>query len=131
MVKFMQALLVVAPFLVLSGCATYSNWQPTIDYANDPNAANAPRDYQECRMLAAEAAGVGTESAKGAAVGSLLGAATGAAVGAVFGSPGAGAAVGAATGGIGGGAHTGIAGDENYKRAYINCMRYRGHNVIN
>jgi len=49
----------------------------------------------------------------------------------VAGNPGAGAAIGAAAGGIGGGATTGISADDQYKRAYINCMRGRGHNIIN
>lgn len=123
--------LIIVPLLALGGCATYSNWQPVVDYANDPNAARIPQDSEECKMLANQAGSVGTETAKGAAVGGLLGAATGAAVGAVFGSPGTGAAVGAAAGGLGGAAQQGVSGDEQYKRAYINCMRNRGHNVIN
>lgn len=126
-----QASLIAVSLLALGGCATYSGWQPVVDYANDPNAARIPQDSEECKMLANQAGSVGTETAKGAAVGGLLGAATGAAVGAVFGSPGTGAAVGAAAGGLGGAAQQGVSGDENYKRAYINCMRGRGHNVIN
>lgn len=115
----------------LSGCATYSNWQPVVDPSNDKNAANIGRDTQECKQLASQAGSAATEAAKGVAVGGLLGAATGAAVGAVAGDPGAGAAIGAAAGGIGGGTYTGVSADEDYKRAYINCMRGRGHSVIN
>lgn len=124
-------LILVVLALSLSGCATYSGWQPVVDSHNDPNAAAIPQDTRECEMLAKEAGSAGTETAKGAAVGGLLGAATGAAIGAVTGSPGAGAAIGAASGGIGGGAYQGISADEQYKRAFINCMRNRGHNVIN
>ncbi len=124
-------ILMSALLLGLQGCASYSNWQPVADTQNDKNAANLPKDTEECRSLASQAGSVGTESAKGVAVGGLLGAATGAAVGAVVGNPGGGAAIGAATGGIGGGAYTGVNADDQYKRAYINCMRGRGHNIIN
>lgn len=118
-------------FPLVAGCASYSNWQPVADPSNDRNAANLGRDTEECRQLASQAGQTGTEAAKGVAVGGLLGAAAGAAIGAVAGNPGAGAAVGAAAGGIGGGATTGISADDEYKRAYINCMRGRGHNIIN
>ncbi|MEN9681269.1 MAG: hypothetical protein RLZZ627_1162 [Pseudomonadota bacterium] len=123
-----QWVLLVALF---SGCASYSNWQPVADPANDRNAANLGVDTEQCRQLASQAGAVGTETAKGVAAGGLLGAAAGAAIGAVAGNPGAGAAIGAAAGGIGGGATTGISADDQYKRAYINCMRGRGHNIIN
>lgn len=82
-------------------------------------------------MLSRQAGSTGTETLKGAAVGGAVGAAAGAAIGAVVGSPGTGAALGAAAGGIGGAGQTGVSGDEQYKRAYINCLRQRGHNVVN
>lgn len=116
---------------LVSGCASYSNWQPVADPANDKNAANLGVDTEQCRQLASQAGAVGTETAKGVAAGGLLGAAAGAAIGAVAGNPGAGAAIGAAAGGIGGGTATGVSADDQYKRAYINCMRGRGHNIIN
>ena len=117
--------------LVLAGCATYGGWQPVVDSRSDPNAAMIPQDTEECKLLARQAGSTGTEAAKGVAAGGLLGAAAGAAIGAVTGHPGAGAAIGAAAGGIGGGAQQGVSGDEQYKRAFINCMRGRGHNVVN
>lgn len=126
-----QASLVLVSLLSLGGCATYSNWQPVVDPYGDHNPSMIQRDTEECRMLAGEAGSTGTEAAKGVAAGGLLGAAAGAAIGAVAGNPGAGAAIGAAAGGISGGAQTGVSGDEQYKRAFINCMRGRGHNVIN
>ena len=61
----------------------------------------------------------------------LAGAAGGAALGAIMGDPGKGAAIGAATGGIGGGAYTGVSADQKFKQAFNNCMRSRGHNVVN
>ncbi|HYE36564.1 glycine zipper family protein [Methylocaldum sp.] len=115
----------------LSGCATYTGWEPVVDTYNDPNAYRLQQDQAECKMLARQAGSTGTEAAKGVAAGALLGAAAGAAIGAVAGNPGGGAAVGAAAGGIGGGAHTGVSGDDQYKRAYINCLRNRGHRVVN
>lgn len=124
-------LLPAAGLCLLAGCATYTGWEPVADSHNDPKAASIPQDTQECKMLASQAGSVGTEAAKGVAAGGLLGAAAGAAIGAATGDPGKGAAIGAAAGGIGGGTYTGVSGDEEYKRAYINCMRNRGHNIIN
>jgi outer membrane lipoprotein SlyB len=116
---------------IVSGCATYGGYQPVVDPYNDPNAYRSQQDAQECQGLAREASSTGMETAKGVAAGGLLGAAAGAAIGAVAGSPGTGAAIGAAAGGIGGGTYTGTDADNQYKRAYINCMRNRGHNVVN
>ncbi|HUL13188.1 MAG TPA: glycine zipper family protein [Methylococcaceae bacterium] len=122
---------VLGAVAIVNGCATYTGWEPVVDTYNDPNAYRAQQDSQECKMLAKQAGSVGTESAKGVVAGGLLGAAAGAAIGAVAGNPGGGAAIGAAAGGIGGGANQGVDADNQYKRAYINCMRNRGHNVIN
>lgn len=125
------AIAILLAGLTVSGCATYGGWQPTIDTYHDPNAARIPQDQSECEMLARNAGNTGMEAAKGVGVGALLGAAGGAALGAVAGNPGAGAAMGAAAGGIGGGAYSGLDADNQYKRAFINCMRERGHRVIN
>jgi hypothetical protein len=43
------------------------------DSHNDPNAANIPRDTEECKMMASQAGSPGTEAAKGVAAGGLLG----------------------------------------------------------
>ncbi|HAZ42274.1 MAG TPA: hypothetical protein DCY52_08385 [Methylococcaceae bacterium] len=127
----MQKIPFILMAVLFSGCASYSNWQPVADPSNDRNAANLGVDTEQCRQLASQAGSVGTETAKGVAVGGLLGAAAGAAIGAVAGDPGGGAAIGAAAGGIGGGTATGVSADDQYKRSYINCMRGRGHNIIN
>lgn len=89
-------------------------------------------DTVECKDLAAHASG-GTvkESAIGAGVGGLIGAAGGAAIGAITGSPATGAMLGAAAGGLGGATKQGMDAESQYKRAYINCMRNRGHNIVN
>ncbi|MBS1213025.1 MAG: uncharacterized protein H6R26_1642 [Proteobacteria bacterium] len=131
---FKKALVVsgiVITAVFANGCATYGGYQPVVDTYNDPNAYRLQQDQEECKMLAREAASTGTESAKGVAGGALLGAAAGAAIGAVAGNPGAGAAIGAASGGIGGGAYQGYDADNQFKRAYINCLRDRGHKVVN
>jgi outer membrane lipoprotein SlyB len=113
------------------GCASQSGYRPTVDTHNNPNAQNLTRDEAECRELARQSSGgTGTQTAKGAVGGGLLGAAAGAAIGAATGDPGKGAAVGAAAGGIGGGAYKGLSADEQFKRAFNNCMRNRGHTVI-
>ena len=118
--------------LVFTGCASQSGWSPTVDPYNDPNAGFIQRDQLQCRQLAHSTAGnVAAETGKGALVGGAIGAAGGAAIGAAAGSPGLGAAVGAAAGGVGGAVKQGFGAEETYKRAYINCMRNRGHNVLN
>lgn len=122
---------VLASAIVANGCATYSGWQPTVDPYGDRNPAMIPQDTEQCKALAQQAGSVGSETAKGAAAGALIGAAGGAALGAIYGNPATGAATGAAIGGIGGATKQGVEGDDNYKRAFINCMRNRGHNVVN
>ena len=118
--------------LFLSACATQTNWSPTVDPYGDPNAHRMNQDYEECRQLALRASGgTAKETATGAIVGGLIGAAGGAAIGAISGNPGAGAAYGAAIGGFGGGAKQGFQSEASYKRAYNNCMRHRGHHIIN
>jgi outer membrane lipoprotein SlyB len=130
MKKTFSAIMVSA--VIMTGCASQSGWSPTVDPYGDPNAANIDRDKVECRQLAKNAAGsTGGEVGKGAVVGGAIGAAAGAAIGAAVGAPGTGAAIGAATGGIGGGARQGFGSEGDYKQAFINCMRNRGHNVVN
>ncbi|MFM8342517.1 MAG: glycine zipper family protein [Methylomonas sp.] len=122
----------IALSLFLTGCASQTAWTPTVDPYNDRNASRINQDMQECQQLASHASGgTAKETAIGAGVGGLIGAAGGAALGAIVGNPGTGAAIGAAAGGIGGGAKQGFESEEQYKRAYISCMRQRGHNVIN
>jgi outer membrane lipoprotein SlyB len=116
---------------LLAGCYSYGGWQPVVDTYNDPNAQRIEQDKVECQNLAKQAGSTGTEAAQGGIAGGLIGAAAGAAIGAAVGNPGTGAAIGAASGGIGGAATQGVSGEEQFKRAYINCMRGRGHNVIN
>lgn len=117
--------------MLLSGCYSYGGWAPTVDPYNDPNIARVEQDKVECQNLARQAGATGTEAVQGGVAGGLIGAASGAAIGAAVGDPGTGAAVGAAAGGIGGATMQGVGGEEQFKRAYINCMRGRGHNVIN
>jgi outer membrane lipoprotein SlyB len=129
--KISISALICATALVFSGCALQSGWTPTVDPYGDPNAANIARDQINCRVLARQAAGNPvTEVGKGALIGGATGAAGGAALGAATGSPGLGAAVGAAAGGIGGLIEQGFGVDHQYKQAFINCMRGRGHNVL-
>lgn len=114
-----------------TSCATQSTWTPTVDTYGDSRAQYVSRDMEECRSLAYRSSGDTTkETGKGAVVGGLIGAAAGAAIGAAFGSPGTGAAVGAAAGGIGTGLTKGVRSEQSFKQAYRNCMRNRGHRVI-
>ncbi len=129
--KILLALISLA-LLVISGCASQTGWQPTVDPYNDPRAAYINQDLVECKMLAERVSGYSPgEAAKGALIGGAIGAASGAAIGAATGSAGTGAAIGAAAGGIGGGVYKGLSAEQAYKKAYINCMKRRGHNVLN
>ena len=117
---------------LISGCYSQGGWTPTVDSYNDPNAYRINQDMAECKDLASHASGgTAKETLIGAGVGGLIGAAGGAALGAIAGSPGTGAAIGAAAGGIGGGAKQGFESEGQYKRAYSNCMRNRGHRIVN
>lgn len=122
---------IISSSLFFSGCASQSNWSPTVDPYGSPNAHRINQDLYECKQLALQASG-GTiqETATGAVVGGLIGAASGAAIGAISGNPGAGAAYGAAAGTFGGGAKQGFESEDTYKRAYSNCMRHRGHYIV-
>ncbi len=118
--------------ILISGCYSQGGWTPTVDSYNDPNAYRINQDMAECKDLATHASGgTAKETAIGAGVGGLIGAAGGAALGAIAGSPGTGAAIGAAAGGIGGGAKQGFESEAQYKRSYSNCMRNRGHHIVN
>lgn len=122
---------IFASGIVMSGCASQTGWTPTVDPYGSPNAYRLNQDMAECRQLALAASGTAKETAKGAGVGALLGAASGAAIGAISGNPAAGAAYGAAAGTFGGGTKTGLDAESQYKRAYTNCLRNRGHYVVN
>ncbi|MGH8581109.1 MAG: hypothetical protein ACREVK_13675 [Gammaproteobacteria bacterium] len=66
--------------LVLSGCASYGAWTPTVDPYGDANRITA--DTAECQQLAKQASGgTANETLKGTVVGGLFGAAAGAALG--------------------------------------------------
>jgi hypothetical protein len=129
--KYGSCLLILA-MVFAGGCASQTGWTPTVDTYGDKNADHITRDQADCRALAQQASGgTGEEALKGTVVGGLLGAAAGAALGAAVGAPGTGAAMGAAAGGIGGGASQGLNAEEQYKQAFKNCMKNRGHSVIN
>ena len=134
--------------IMTSACSTMDGYQPTIDQSpvgySDPygynpnlyqqNAQNArlSQDMAECRQLAKRAVGGATSNViQQGVVGGLLGAAGGAIGGAFAGNPAAGAAMGAAGGAFLGGAKGGIESDQQFKRAYQNCLAGRGHRVVN
>ncbi len=120
-------------FAVLaSGCATQQPWTPTVDTFGSSNSQYVSRDLEECRQLAFQVSGSTPENAvRGAVTGGLVGAAGGAAIGAALGNAGRGAAVGAAAGGIGNATRRANQSEAQFRQAYVNCMRQRGHTVIN
>lgn len=129
-----HVLVLLFSLMMLSACVSQSQWTPTVDTYGDSRAQFVTQDQQECRQLAMQVSGSSTTKAgEGALVGGLLGAAAGAAVGAAAGGgrgAGMGAAIGGATGGIGGGAYRGLQSNQAFKRAFDQCMRNRGHNVL-
>ena len=115
-----------------SACVSQTQWTPTVDTYGSSRAQYVNRDMEECRQLAFQVSGSAPQQAvQGAVTGGLVGAAAGAAIGAAFGNAGRGAAVGAAAGGIGHGAQRASQAEQAFQRAYVNCMRQRGHNVLN
>lgn len=115
---------------VISGCAQTSGYRPVIDPYADPRPAFLQQDVAQCEQIAKENASVGKDTLIQGGTGALIGGATGAAMGAIFGNPAVGAAAGGAIGGIGGAAKGGFQADETYKRIFRNCMRGRGHQVL-
>ena len=119
--------------IAASGCVTQQPWTPTVDtFNNNSRSQYVSRDMEECRALAHQVSGdASAAAARGAVTGGLVGAGAGAALGAAFGNAGRGAAVGAAAGGIGRGVQQANRAESSFQQAYINCMRQRGHTVIN
>ena len=118
--------------IALAGCVNQNTWSPTVDPYTDPNAARLGTDEAQCRQIATQSSGGSLEqTGKGAILGGLLGAAAGAAIGAAAGNAGMGAAIGAATGGFGGGAYEGAKTSKSFQQVFTNCMRERGHTVLN
>ncbi len=114
------------------GCVSQTTWTPTVDTYGSSRAQYLSRDLEECRALEISTSGsTAGETVRGTLIGGAIGAAAGAAIGAAVGRPGRGAAVAAAAGGFGGGATGGVRAQEQFQRTYINCMRNRGHNVLN
>jgi hypothetical protein len=114
--------------LLLNACASTA----VVDTYGDKNAAYLEQDRLECQQIAEQGAeGAALKGAKGAAVGGLVGAGTGAAIGAISGGgAGKGAALGAIIGGVGAGAQQAYSGQSEKDRIYRNCLRNRGHNVL-
>jgi len=121
---------VLALTALATGCASMSGWKPVIDPRMDQHPETTQRDMVECKTLAEQASDVTKEVAMGAGVGAVTGAAGGAAVGAVAGSAATGAAAGAILA-IPAGLWEGYQANEDFKRAFKNCMRQRGHTVVN
>lgn len=116
--------------LLATGCASTTGYRPTVDYYGDPRAAYLQHDDFECRQISEQNAGAGKEALVNGGTGALLGAGAGAVAGAFLGNPGMGAAVGASAGALSGVTKGALEGDDRYKRIYRNCMRNRGHRVL-
>jgi hypothetical protein len=122
--------IVVIALLFLVGCAQTTGYRPVVDTYNDPRAAYLNQDAAQCEQIAKDNSGVGRGVATDGLTGALIGGATGAALGAVIGNPATGAAIGGTIGGLGGATKGGVEADQSYKRIFKNCLRGRGHNVL-
>jgi hypothetical protein len=139
MIKFLTKSIPLS-VLLLTACAQQSGWTPTVDTYGDPNAHLLRQDMKECEQLAKRSAGDTIEKAAiGTGVGAVAGGATGAAVGAGSGiysghSVGSraatGAIVGASVGALAGGIQQGYQSNDQYKKIYSDCLRHRGHHVL-
>jgi len=128
----LRSIAAIALLLAAAAAVAQSNWTPTVDTFGSSRAQYLSRDQWECRELAMQSSGSATgAAARGAVRGGAVGAAGGAAIGAALGNAGRGAAVGAAAGGIGRGAQQANASEAQFRRTFSNCLRARGHNVLN
>ncbi len=118
--------------VLVSGCAGYGRYTPTVDPYGDARADRIDQDLYECRGLAHQASVYSSdETAHRAVTGAFWGALIGGLFGAAVGEPGAGVAIGATTGAVGGGLQGEMNAEQRYVWTYRNCMRNRGHNVLN
>jgi outer membrane lipoprotein SlyB len=121
--------LFIITLLFLSGCASITNYKPIVDTYDDPRASFLVQDTQECEQIAKQVS-VEKDVLSYGATGALVGGAGGAAYGALFGNPAIGAAAGAIGSSIASATYGGFQADERYKRVYRNCLRGRGHKVL-
>lgn len=118
--------------LVMSGCAQYGDYRPTIDPYGDKNAYRLDQDIAECKMLAKESGGGAlTQGAIGTGVGAIGGAGSGAAISAIAGgNAGLGAAIGGTVGALGGLGYKAYESEQRYRYAFNNCLSTRGHSIV-
>lgn len=126
--KYLSSILVLSA--LTTGCASLSGWRPIVDPRMDQHPETVQRDMVECKALADQASDVTKEVGMGAGVGAVTGAAGGAAVGAIAGSAATGAAAGAILA-VPAGLWEGYQANEDFKRSFKNCMRQRGHTLVN
>jgi outer membrane lipoprotein SlyB len=118
--------------LLVAACATSQPWTPTVDNFGSSQSQYVHRDMHECRELAFQVSGhTPNQAVRGAATGGLVGAVAGTAIGAAVGHTGRGAAIGATAGAVGAGATRARSTEQAFQQAYVNCMRQRGHRVVN
>lgn len=124
--------ILVFSFLLATAAAAQS-WTPTVDTIGNERAQYLSRDMAECRSMAQQASGGSGagQAARGAVRGGAVGAAGGAAMGAILGNAGRGAALGAVAGGVTRGVSQSSSSEAEFRRAFSNCLRGRGHNVLN
>lgn len=125
----MKHILIATAIVLLAGCAQTTGYKPVIDTYGDQRTMYLQQDLAECKQIANQSS-VAKGIAADGLTGALIGGAGGAAMGALFGNPATGAAAGATVLGLGGAAKGGFEANDTYKRIYRNCLRNRGHRVL-
>lgn len=124
--------IVTGLLVVTTGCAIpmsqMSSWQPLVDQQVSGDLFY--KDRYECQQLADQGAAQ-SQIGGDALAGALLGAALGAALGGVSGSAGAGAMYGSILGTAGGAGSGAGEATTSYRTIFRNCLRGRGHQVLN
>lgn len=121
--------LYIITLLLLSGCASVTQYKPIVDTYGDTRATFLTQDTVECEQIAKQVS-VAKDVVAYGATGALVGGAGGAAYGALFANPAIGAAAGAIGSSLAAATYGGFQADERYKRVFRNCLRGRGHKVL-
>ncbi len=122
---FKKAVLTIC-LLSLTACGAGSGYRPIVDGKN----AKYESDLSACQGLAAQREYMNDDSKIETGLAAGAGALGGAAIGAGSGNTGEGAIAGLVVGALAGAVGSSMKDKEEQKSIVINCMRGRGHKVI-
>ncbi len=121
-----KKLIAIVCLLSLTACGVGSNYRPIVDGKN----AKYETDLSACQGLAAQREYMNDDSKIETGLSAGAGALGGAAIGAGSGHAGEGAVAGLAIGLLAGAIGSSMKDKEEQKSIVINCMKGRGHKVI-